>query len=103
MDKLVANAWKQLSRIYFDEICDLIKVENEQEAPCETGCCGLPLPDGRRRLHEKAVYALNQAIAWGTSRPGLFQSLYWHYHYLGQFDLGEGACRKALELDGLLV
>ncbi len=100
MDKLVARAWKQLARIYYHEICDLIKAENEQEAACRTGCCGLPVPGGRQRLHEKAVYAIKQAVAWGLSTPGLYQTLYWHYHYLGQFDLGAEACRKALELDG---
>ncbi len=100
MDRLVARAWKQLSRIYFHEICDLIKVENELEVACQAGYCGLPLPGGRRRLHEKAVYAIEQAVAWGLSTPGLYQNLYWHYHYLGQFDLGAEACRKALELDG---
>ncbi len=100
MDTLVAKAWKQLSKIYFHEICDLLKAENEQEAACRTGCCGLPLPAGRHRLHEKAVYAIKQAVACGLSTPGLYQTLYWHYHYLGQFDLGAEACRKALELDG---
>lgn len=99
MDGLVAYAWQYLASRYYGDTRKLLKKEEKNQAACQTGCCGLPVDEGRRKLHEKAVYALNQAIAWGASTLDLYHSLYWHYHHLGQFEEGAEACRKALELD----
>lgn len=100
MDDLTAYAWECLAREYTAEIETLLKQEAAEQAACQTGCCGLPLPELRRNKHQRAIYAHEQSIKWGGTNPKTYYRIYWHHHYLSQFEAGAEACRQALALDG---
>jgi len=99
MNDLMAYAWGQLASVYHEEIIGLISDEEKQQENCKTGCCGLPMGEKREKLHGKAVRALQHSLEWSGGDPETYYNLYWNHHYLGQFEEGVEACRRALEID----